>query len=221
MKKTMAIRLLFILTITLSTLLGAAQIPIDLKGKVDKKITTNFKGEKVTPGTEIILCEYGGDVDGTDRYYKISINGVEDRIKERDLKNINLEEQNTLSGLWSTILVTESELYHNLIKEGMHYGIRNEADEESIYFIDKYKEYGLFFDDIYLEEYLQSLLPSIHPVTLTDNRPGNLSIKVVIDNNPRAFCLPNGTMMITTGMLSLIDSEQELVDTCRQFEQTT
>lgn len=211
MKESIAIRFLFIITIVFSTLISFAQIPIDLRGKANKKITTSFKGEKLEPGAEIHLIEYGGDIDGTDRYYTVVVNDQKDRIKEKDIKNIDLEEQNTLSSLWSTILVTESDLYHNLIKEGMHYSIRNDADEESIYFIDKYNEYSLFFDDIYLEEYLQSLLPSIHPVTLTDNRPGNLSIKVMIDNNPNAFCLPNGTMMITTGMLSLIDSEAELV----------
>ena len=211
MDKLLVIKSIVIVIFISFSINCTAQIPIDLKGKLEKKLTVSPSGEVLLPGTEVKIIEYGGNLDGSNRYYTISLNGEKQRIKERELKNINLEDQNTLPALWSKILVTDSELYHNLIKEGMHYGIRNEADKESISFIYQYFEYNLFFDDIYLEEYLQSLLPSIHPVTLTDNRPGNLSIKVVIDNYPNAFCLPNGTIMISTGMLSLIDSEPELI----------
>lgn len=209
-KKVIAVIVILIVQLTVSTRMNS-QIQVDLEGVVDKKITTTELDYKLLPGKHIQIIEYGGDVDGSDRYYVILVDGEEYRIKERDLNKINLEDQKSLSQLWSKILVNENKLFHKLIKEGMHYGIRNDADNESIKFIDKYFEYNLFFDDIYLEEYLQSLLPSIHPVTLTDGRPGNLSIKVVVDNTPNAFCLPNGTIMISTGMLSLIDSEQELI----------
>lgn len=187
-----------------------SQIPLDLKGSIKNRITT-LTNEKLEPQSEIEIIEIGSSTDGTSLYYYVVSDGQKLQIKYRDLKDIDIKYPKTLSELWSTVLLTDTEVYNNLLKNGMNYDIRSDADEESIKFLEKYDEYDLFFNDIFLQEYLQSLLPSIHPITLNDNRPGNLSIKVIINNYPNAFCLPNGTILISTGMLSLIDSEKELI----------
>lgn len=192
-----------------------AQVTIDLRGTVEKKISIVDSKEKLEPGTKVEITEIFSDPDDHSEprklFYTIHFNGKKFTIREKDLARINLQDQNTLSGIWSMVLVKDTELYHNLLTSGMRYNLRNEADKESIEFLEYCNKYNAFFNDKYLEEYLQSLLPSIHPVTLSDKRPGNLSIKVIFQNNPNAYCLPNGTMMITTGMLSLIDSEEELI----------
>jgi beta-barrel assembly-enhancing protease len=38
-----------------------------------------------------------------------------------------------------------------------------------------------------------------------------LTIRVLINNEPNAFCLPNGSILITTGLLSVLRSEEELL----------
>jgi predicted Zn-dependent protease len=42
-------------------------------------------------------------------------------------------------------------------------------------------------------------------------RPGNLSIRILIDLEPNAYILPNGAILISTGLLSTINSEDELM----------
>lgn len=211
MVKIFSLRALLCSTLLSLFIIGQSQIPIDLKGIIEKNINATYASTTLFVGAEVVIIEYGAEKNGSSRYFKIRSNGMNYQIKEKDLKSINVNSQNTLSGLWSKILVSDTEVYQELVKNGMNYGLRKTADEESIDFIQNYRDYNLIFDDIYLEEYLQSLLPNIHPVRLPDNRPGNLSIKVILNPDPNAFCLPNGTIMITTGILALLDSEEELI----------
>jgi predicted Zn-dependent protease len=68
-----------------------------------------------------------------------------------------------------------------------------------------------FFEDEFIEDYIHGLLYKIHQITLDDGRPGNLAVKILNSTQPYAFCSPSGTVVITTGLLSTIRSEDELI----------
>jgi Zn-dependent protease with chaperone function len=116
---------------------------------------------------------------------------------------------------WNAILIEKEVdkgfLYNINSKVGFQYDVRNDMFNESNEYLDKLIQNQKIFKDDYFEDYLYSLVTKIHPGILSDGRPGNISIKILKNTEPNAFCLANGTIVITTGMLSTIESEDELV----------
>jgi Zn-dependent protease with chaperone function len=164
--------------------------------------------EQIEIGTRIALKEIkkaGGkdsfliNCDGKDLYLDLS-----------DIKGITFDDPSTNDQLWQIIAVN-SGLYENLGSKGFQYDLRSDLEDETINLLSNYQRYIGFFEDEYLEDYIQSLLNKIHPVTLDDGRPGNLVIKILRNNNPGAFSTPTGTIVIYTGLLSTIRSEDELI----------
>jgi predicted Zn-dependent protease len=83
-----------------------------------------------------------------------------------------------------------------------------EDDEE---YVNKLIKSGQIYKEEYFEDYLYTLSTKIHPGTLDDGRQGNVSFNILDNVLPNAYCLSNGTIIITTGLLSTIQSEDELV----------
>jgi beta-barrel assembly-enhancing protease len=131
-------------------------------------------------------------------------------ILPRDLQLIEFQPPKTVAQAWDIISI-KSTLFNNLVENGYQYDLRNDLDEESNDYLIAISKNGLWFEDAYLEDYIQSMLYKIHPITLSDMRPGSLNIKIVKSNIPNAYTLPNGTIIVNTGLLSLIDSEEELI----------
>lgn len=46
---------------------------------------------------------------------------------------------------------------------------------------------------------------------MNDGRPGILNIHIIKDLSPNAFIFPNGSLFISTGLLSTVNSEEELI----------
>lgn len=126
------------------------------------------------------------------------------------IKDFYVNSYNTTQEIWDTFLIT-SDFLNNLTSKGMQYSLRSDMFEDAEEYYNKLKTSGSIFDDPYFEDYMYSLLSKIHPAVLSDNRPGNLFIKIIKNSEPNAVCLPNGTILISTGLLSTINSEDELV----------
>jgi Zn-dependent protease with chaperone function len=101
--------------------------------------------------------------------------------------------------------------YTNLLIKGLQYDLRNELHNDAIEYINTLSVYDRFFNDGYFEDYLYTLINKIHSGVLRDKRPGNIYIKIIKHPEPNAFALPNGCIIISTGLLSTIESEDELV----------
>jgi len=69
---------------------------------------------------------------------------------------------------------------------------------------------GLFYKDDYIQDYIQTIFNGIVPRKLDKNRPERLNVEILQSPNPDAYMLPNGTLIITTGLLSTLDSVKEL-----------
>lgn len=130
-----------------------------------------------------------------------------------DPKKINLfdfQEIDNIAKAWDKHLLIGG-TYTNLLSKGFQYDIRNELNNDAIEYINTLSTYNRFFDDEYFEDYLYTLVNKIHTGILTDKRPGNIYIKIIKDPEPNAFALANGCIIISTGLLSTIQSEDELV----------
>lgn len=130
-----------------------------------------------------------------------------------EYKKINLFEFKGIDDIdkvWDKHLLLAG-TYTNLLTKGFQYEVRNELNYDAIEYINTLNTYARFFDDRYFEDYLYTLVNKIHTGILKDKRPGNIFVKVIKAPEPNAFALPNGCIVISTGLLSTIQSEDELV----------
>lgn len=136
--------------------------------------------------------------------------GLQLKFDARKIDLFDFLEMNNVEKIWNKHLLING-TYANLIVKGYQYDLRNELNNESIEYINQINYSERFFEDEYLLDYLYTLTNRIHTGILKDNRPGNIIIKIVKDIEPNAFALPNGCLIISTGLLSTIQSEDELM----------
>ncbi len=189
-------------------LYGYSQQKINLFGTVDKKFKPQFSSVSFEKGDEITIAELL--IEPPSYYYNIISEQLKYRINPIDISRISFHNPQTRNQAWQ-LSILQSDLHESISTKGYQYGLRHELDQEAIDYLRKLEEYDGFFEDAYLTDYLQSLLYEIHPISLGDKRPGNLNIRVLKSNEPNAFCLPNGTIIVSTGLLSVIESEDELI----------
>lgn len=142
-------------------------------------------------------------------YYSFIVNGNEELIQSNQIDKIKFK-ANSIKDFWQ-IKALENEVYLNITKNGFQYDLRKEIDEESIDYLKYLSGNNLIFKDSYLESYLYQLVYRIYPTSINDGRPGTLNINILKNTEPNAFIFPNGTLIISTGLLSTIDSEEELI----------
>ena len=115
----------------------------------------------------------------------------------------------TPQDVWNAKIITD--VLCNLKERGIQNELRTEMEIDALEYIYKVKEYGLEFTDPYLENYIYSLIAKIAPTTIIDGRPGNINLLILEDSSLNACIYPNGTLVINTGLLSVLHSEDELV----------
>lgn len=116
---------------------------------------------------------------------------------------------NKLKDIWDTGI-----LYYSLpsiLEYGWQPELRRELEDEALQFIYSAKSHDLEFNDPYLESYIYSLVNKIVPDVLLDNRQYSVNVFIMQDPSINAYCYPNGTIVINTGLLAALHSEAELV----------
>jgi beta-barrel assembly-enhancing protease len=189
MRKTSKFLLLCILL--LSSYSIKAQVPISIK--------VDYKGKTA----EIIDIHK----DLYSPYLLLLIDGKEEKIK--GFNDINLSVK-SLKDFWVN-QAYKGKVYENILKNSYQYDLRKDLEIDALNYLNKLSENQLLVEDQYLENYLYSLICKIFPEQLNDGRPGILNIVIMKDSDPNAFICQNGSMVITTGFLSVINSEEELV----------
>lgn len=126
-----------------------------------------------------------------------------------DLRNYRFIPEN-IESLWQKKIL-ESGVYENILKSGYSYDRRYYMDEMMKEYLSQAEKNNSFFIDSYLEARLYALLRKVYPVRHTDRRPGVLSLRILSDITPDAWVGPDGTMIISTGMIAALNSEDELM----------
>lgn len=180
-----------------------AQLTFELRGVINKKISSTLIEDKNVELKSIDIGESG--------VYKATIlcSDKEETIDLKHLERISFQTGN-LREFWQHQGV-KGAVYENILKNGLQYKLRKEIEDEAIEYINYLENNNLSFKDSYLESYIYSLVYKIYPDRLNDGRPGILNIHIIKDLSPNAFIFPNGSLFISTGLLSTVNSEEELI----------
>jgi beta-barrel assembly-enhancing protease len=183
-------------------------VSIFLFFQTNAQFTINLKGEDPKTGKNVELIDIDISQEG---YASTSF------LKDGEIKDVSFSEIkkvkfaiNSLRDFWINQAIV-NEVYESLIKYGPQYGLRKEWEEEALKYLDRLEQSNLTFNDSYLENYIYSLAYKLYPASLNDGRPGLVNVKIMLESDPNAFIFPNGTLIITTGLLSTINSEEELI----------
>ena len=93
-------------------------------------------------------------------------------------------------------------------RKGYRFPLRKEMNIRCAEYLDEIDR--IAYQDAYVQDYVQGIFAQVTPTNLDPNRPESLSILIFQSPAPDAFMLPNGTMLMSTGMLCTLDSEEEL-----------
>ena len=118
-------------------------------------------------------------------------------------------EYTNIQDLWDSKIITN--VLHNITKKGSQYEMRKDMEDEALEYIQQVKKYGGELDDPYLESYIYSLVGKIAPQKLIDGRPCSINLLIQKSPNINSGTYPNGTIVISTGLLASLHSEDELV----------
>ena len=195
MKKT------FLTFLLLLPLVAFSQLSFQLQGEVSRMISN-----ELPQGAKVGLIYISLGFSGTPTVATISKeDGNTVLIPLNELKRISFFPKNSQE-FWQ-VKAIENGVYDNLVQKGVQYDLRLDLERDALDYLNYLERNDLIFNDDYFESYLQTLAFKIYPGRIEDDRPGNLNFKIVKDNTPNAFAFPNGTIILTTGLLSTYNSE--------------
>lgn len=186
---------------------------------VSKEAMILKKVGTLKPADKIKIIEVGrisepeenGTTDGSRPFYGIRYctgDGKEGVIRSKKLIDKICFQDSTLSDYWDGAIINK--VFPHLDKNGDQNEMRENMATNSMAYINKIRESDNAFDDIKLQTYVSNVMYKIAPQRYVDGRKSNVSITVVNDLTPNAFVLPNGATAITIGLLTELQSEDEL-----------
>ncbi len=113
----------------------------------------------------------------------------------------------TREDFWQSVFLYEN-MYAHYDNKGYRNDIRQDLTEESLEYLGTLS--GLFYEDAHVQDYVHRLFMNAKPLHINNQRPEVLSVRLLKSPSPDAYMLPNGTLLISTGLLSVLDSEEEL-----------
>lgn len=125
-----------------------------------------------------------------------------------DCSDIFQFEYNNIQDFWDIQTITKV-LYH-INKNGYQYDMRKGMEEDALLYLSKVKSVGEELDDPYLRDYIQRLALKIYPHYILDGRVLNFNVQIQESQEVNARTFPNGTIVLTTGLLSVLHTEEEL-----------
>lgn len=193
-----------------------AQRPIcnamDIQGVIMKDFETKDKSilKEGTPVvlqfiTKLRLFDYGDEA-----YQAILLaNNKQFYMPLNKLKSHFRAEQMTKEQFWQFTL---SDKAKHFSQESEYKDIQREQILEAKNYIAELEKANLFYNDAAIEDYLQCLLLGITPSTHLFNREiAQPTVRIIMSSNPDMMMLSNNTLLISTGMLTILDSEEELI----------
>ena len=169
-------------------------------------------GEKIkagTPGTLqliIKLKKYERDEEAYQAV--ILINGIQNYMPLSKLQNYFQVEAMDKDKFWHFIQIDK--IKDNKRKDEFA-NLRWEQIKEAEKYLEELKHTNLFYNDAAVEDYLQCLLLSIMPNKLINREElPKPVVKLLKAASPDIMLLGNNVLLISTGMLAMLDSEDEI-----------
>lgn len=213
----MKTKLILLFALFISLFAEAQTYPVNLHATLKKGYEKLKKGESViitgvSHSTEIksTYAQSNATIDNpaalTDKFTLI-INEKEVSIKD-DMDEIFDFQFQTAQDIWDAIII--SRVLAKLEKKGMQVSLRKDMENDALEYIARVKNTGLELKDPFLENYIYSVIAKIAPETIIDGRPGNINILLVDDASENACMYPNGTLVLHSGLIARLHSEDEL-----------
>ena len=197
----------FLLSIFIAILTNAQTYKVDLEATLNDDYKKMKEGTKVTI-SQVINNVYLDEYDNLKNEYLFVIGNDTIKYDSRISNRLDFT-CNNIQDLWNQKIICN--VFDNLEDKGVQKALRSELEDEALSYINKQKEYGMVFNDPYLENYIYSLVSRIAPKTLIDGRPGNVNLLILENPTMNASMYSNGTLVINTGLLSALHTEDELV----------
>lgn len=188
-----------------------------------------FKSKPITPYLNIkgtVICDYGEINSGTPAMllcvvkHKMKEQGDEPYMValliDHDWKLIPLDDWQKYfrpdsvgeENFWKLEQLDMAKYYD---KKGMQEKLRREQKLEADQYISELEKTNLFYDDAAIEDYLQCALLDIFPQEqLIRREEGVPIVRILKSSAPDMMMLANHTLLVSTGMLAILDSEDEL-----------
>lgn len=204
-------KVFWVLSFLLVTLYGQAQRydftpPLNIAGVFN----TNYK--EYEKGTTVLLTQVSAVNNPTQKEHKgillsTLINNERVVIPAKDAEKVIEFKPATADEFWICEYLNHK-MFSFYKKKGYYSPIRQELTEESNEYVNSISE--AFYRDEYIKDYIQHIYIGIAPQSLDRKRTQRLDVEILQSPNPDIYMLPNGTLLISSGLLSTLDSVEEL-----------
>lgn len=204
-------RLTLILIIGLLPIMAFAERPTDLSGPIAIKGVLLKPYQNYPEGTEFVIRQVIKmrpiAPSNSGIYYALQINHTQFAFPQESMDMVKLNTPENNKEFWQQVYL-RYHMYEYFNKKGHHNELRKEIDEECSDYLDKLKD--IAYQDDYITSYVQSIFAKFTATGIDPNRKDYLNVRVIQSPDPNAYMLPNGTMLVSTGLLCTLDSEDEL-----------
>ena len=203
--------ILFMLFLTSCILYAKDRKGNDLSGPIALKGELTEKYQNYTKGTPIVIRGVRKMRISPDETagitYAVEIDGLQYPVGAEEAGKIIRLKPATVLEYWQGVYLSQG-MYDYYNRKGYRYKMRQELDEECLDYLDKLNE--IAYKDAYIQDYVQAIFAKVNPGEIDTNRPERLNVRIIQSPEPDAYMLPNGAMLVSTGLLCTIDSEEEL-----------
>lgn len=208
MKRLITLFILVVLAITTSSAKSRCK---DLSGEIAIKGKINKEYNQAPVGTPVVIrrvmeIKKGANYE-SNIYYAVEINGIQFTVPLEEMGAFTITPPESDSEFWQQVYL-KKHLYEHFNDWGYKKKLRQNINEECIDYQNKLQD--IAYQDDYLTSYVQGVFAKLNSITIDRNRSENLNVSLIQSPDPDAFMLPNGSMIISTGLLCTLDSEDEL-----------
>lgn len=172
-----------------------------------KKDYEEYKAGTPLKFNQLVLTERGANSEETLKA-AVVVDNTQFAIPYSMLKVMDLNPTDNKS-FWE-YKALQNDIYEKIWDKGYQYDIRQDLNDEATEYIKNLSSSNLFYDDPYTEDYVNGLFASVIYNNFNDKRLGTLNVYILKAPAPDSFILPNGSLVLSTGLLSTLDSEEEL-----------
>ncbi|WP_455672916.1 M48 family metalloprotease [Phocaeicola sp.] len=138
----------------------------------------------------------------------IIVNGIQFGLPLDMLDVVELQPKDKNS-FWQATQLTD-DLIRYYEKKGYQEKLRKEQEQEADDYLRELEQAKMLYEDAAVEDYLQCMLLSIVPEQMAVFRNGLPQVRVLKSPSPDMLMLGNDCLLISTGMLTTLDTEEEL-----------
>ena len=190
---------------------AARQRQVDLSGELYVRAEMKESLFDLPVGTPMLIRQVvkitGSQALESGIYYVADAMGIQHPLSELELASVRLLPPESDQEFWQQAYL-KGHMYHYFYNNGYRNELRQEVEEECQDYLRELEE--IAYQDDYLTSYVQGVFAKLHTSTIDANRIESLNVRLIQSPDPDAYMLPNGAMLISTGLLCTVDSEDEL-----------